>query len=81
MSQNGQDKNPLDFDAEMEEFACHLLESARKTGVKLEDKIKAFEAVQPYHAAREKYKGVASGRSQKTRGTFGDFRAAANKEQ
>lgn len=47
----------VDFDLEMETFASHIMKEAKKTGVKLEEKIKAFEAIQPYHAAREKYRG------------------------
>lgn len=62
-----------DFELEMEKMACHLLEEARKSNVKLEEKVKVFEAVQPYHAAREKYKGKQPVRPNGNR-TFSQFK-------
>ena len=50
-----------DFDIALEQFAIHVLKKAQEEGVKLEEKIKVFEALQPYHAAREKYKGKPGG--------------------
>ena len=73
-----------DFDSEMEALAVHIMKEAKKSGVKLEEKIKAFEAIQPYHAAREKYKGKTSPGGSNGKPTFGKFKsnvASPSKEQ
>lgn len=63
-----------DFDAEMEKMAVHLLSEAQKSNVKLEEKVKVFEAIQPYHAAREKYKGKQPGIRPNGNRTFSQFK-------
>lgn len=65
----------IDFDTEMEKLAVHIMAEAKGKNVKLEDKIKAFEAIQPYHAAREKYKGKAPARGANGKPTFGQFKS------
>ena len=70
-----------DFDDALDAYACHLLTEAQKDGVKLEEKIKVFAAIQPYHAAREKYKGRIPGAPNRTTGkSFADFKQGV-KEQ
>jgi len=63
-----------DFDSEMEKMAVHLLTESQKQGVKLEEKIKVFEAVQPYFAARGKYKATPAPVNGNRR-SFRDFKA------
>ncbi len=63
-----------DFDAEMEKMAIHMLAEAQKSNVKLEEKVKVFEAIQPYHAAREKYKGKQPGSGPNGNRTFRQFK-------
>ena len=73
-----------DFDAEMEALAIHIMKKAKGTDVKLEEKIKAFEAIQPYHAAREKYKGKTASGGSNGKPTFGKFKSnvtSPSKEQ
>lgn len=73
----------MDFDDEMDAYACHLLKEAQKEGVKLDEKIKVFAAVQPYHAAREKYKGRVPGvpGARASSASFKDFKAGMKDQQ
>ena len=63
-----------DFETEMEKYVCHLLSEAQKANVKLEEKVKVLEAITPYHAAREKYKGKQPGSRPNGNRTFSQFK-------
>lgn len=53
-------EQPPDFYATMSAFAAHVAEEAKKPGVKLHDKVKAFEALANYFAALRKGGGFAN---------------------
>lgn len=67
------DEGNIDFDDQLEKFAKLIIKEASSSKVKLGEKVKVFNAIQPYHAAREKFRGSKPQKANGT-GTFGQFR-------